>query len=57
MEEDSLIFTVCIEGTYEIKMWILGWGSGAVCLEPEKLKEEIRLEILDLLTKYDEIQK
>ena len=57
MEEDSLIFTVCIEGTYEIKKWILGWGSGAVCLEPEKLKEEIRLEILDLSTKYDEIQK
>ncbi len=55
IEGDSLIFTVCIDGTWEIKKWILSWGSGAVCLEPEELREEIRLEMLELLTKYNGI--
>ncbi|MFZ3101781.1 MAG: transcriptional regulator [Desulfitobacteriaceae bacterium] len=55
IEGDSLIFTVCIEGTWEIKKWILSWGSGAVCLEPEELREEIRLEMLELVGKYNGI--
>ncbi|KJR44584.1 Transcriptional regulator, DeoR family [Desulfosporosinus sp. I2] len=52
LEGDSLILTVCVEGTWEIKKWILSWGAGAVCLEPEELREEIRREVQELLAKY-----
>ena len=55
MEGDRLIFSASVEGTWEIKKWIMGWGSGAVCMEPVELKEEIRLEMQELLTKYDGI--
>ncbi|GAB6178768.1 WYL domain-containing transcriptional regulator [Desulfotomaculum defluvii] len=55
IQGDSLIFTVCVEGTWEIKKWILGWGVGAICLEPEELRKEIKREIEELIIKYNRI--
>ena len=52
---DSLVFTVCVEGTWEIKKWILSWGAGAVCLEPEELRDEIRREVQELAIMYGKI--
>jgi predicted DNA-binding transcriptional regulator YafY len=51
-EGGSLIYTVRVEGTYEIKQWILGWGTAAECLEPEELRDEIRRELVDAAGKY-----
>jgi len=53
IEGDSLILTVCVEGTWEIKKWILSWGVGAICLEPEELREEIKREIEKLVINYN----
>ncbi len=53
IEGDSLIYTVCVEGTWEIKKWILSWGARAICLEPEELREEIKREIEALRINYN----
>jgi Predicted transcriptional regulator len=52
IEGDSLIYTVRVEGTWEIRQWILGWGEAAECLEPKGLREEIRREIKEMVEKY-----
>lgn len=54
IEGDSLIFSVCVEGTWEIKKWILSWGIGAVCLEPSELREEIKNDVKELVSTYTE---
>lgn len=51
---DRLILTVRVEGTWEIRKWILGWGSAAVCLEPEELRDEIGRELEEMLVCYIE---
>lgn len=52
LDGDRLILTVCIEGTWEIKKWIMSWGAGAECLEPEELREEIGREMMEMAAKY-----
>jgi predicted DNA-binding transcriptional regulator YafY len=41
-----------VAGTEEIKFWVMSWGSKALVLEPESLREEIRAESEVLLAKY-----
>lgn len=54
MQKDgSLIFRVEISGIEEIKFWILGWGKDAVVLEPDDLREKIRLEAQGILRGYE----
>jgi predicted DNA-binding transcriptional regulator YafY len=50
--DGSLIFKAEIAGTEEIKFWILRWGKDAVVLEPDSLREEIRMEAEGILRKY-----
>lgn len=52
LPEGKLIYTARVEGTFEIKRWILGWGAGAECLEPEGLREEIGRELMNSAHKY-----
>ena len=52
LEGDSLIYTVQVEGTWEIKQRILGWGAAAECLEPEELREEIGREVWEMIGRY-----
>jgi predicted DNA-binding transcriptional regulator YafY len=52
-KDGSLVFKVKISGTEEIKFWILGWGKDAVVLEPDDLREEIRLEAQGILRGYE----
>ena len=40
-------------GTDEIKFWIMSWGSHAMVLNPESLREEIRTEAERLLNRYE----
>ncbi len=57
LEGDSLIYTVRVEGIWEIRQWILGWGAAAECLEPERLREEIGREANKLRHKYQRVSK
>ncbi|MHB8170816.1 MAG: helix-turn-helix transcriptional regulator [Thermincolia bacterium] len=51
---DRLIFSARVEGTWEIKKWILGWGSAAVCLEPRELRDEIAGELREMVDRYEQ---
>ncbi len=50
--DGSVILTVTVEETWEIKKWILGWGGHALVLEPEHLRDEIVDELETLLQRY-----
>jgi predicted DNA-binding transcriptional regulator YafY len=52
-KDGSLIFKAEIAGTEEIKFWILHWGKDAVVLEPDSLREEIRMEAEGILRNYN----
>jgi predicted DNA-binding transcriptional regulator YafY len=45
-DDGSIIFSVEVAGTDEIKSWIMGWGAQARVLEPPKLQQEIAAEAL-----------
>ncbi len=47
-----LIFRVVVEGTWEIKKWILGWGKYAEVLSPGDLRQEIKKELAELAKVY-----
>ena len=51
--DGSIIFEAEVAGTDEIKFWIMCWGSHALVLEPESLREEIRTEAESLLNRYE----
>jgi predicted DNA-binding transcriptional regulator YafY len=51
-DDGSVIFEAEVAGTDEIKFWIMSWGSHALVLEPEPLREEIRAETESMLEKY-----
>lgn len=53
LDDDSLIFEVKVEGTWEIKKWIMGWGEYAVVLEPRELREEIEAELQNMVKNYE----
>jgi hypothetical protein len=40
-------------GTDEIRFWIMTWGSKAVVLEPESLREGIRAEAEGMARRYE----
>jgi predicted DNA-binding transcriptional regulator YafY len=53
-QDGSILFTAEVAGSDEIKFWILNWGSKAVVLEPQSLKDDIRSEAAAMLKAYDE---
>lgn len=53
-KDESILFEAEVAGTLEIKFWVMSWGSRALVLEPESLREEIRDECETLLGKYGE---
>ncbi len=56
--DGSAIFEAEVAGTDEIKFWIMSWGSHALVLEPESLREEIRAETELMLDRYEkEVKK
>lgn len=52
LDDGCLVFTVEVEGTWEIKKWILGFGKYAEVMEPESLLQEIKEEIKEMVGKY-----
>jgi predicted DNA-binding transcriptional regulator YafY len=53
--DGSIIFEAEVAGTDEIKFWIMSWGSHALVLEPESLREQIRTESERMLGNYDKM--
>lgn len=51
---DKLVLTIRVEGTWEIKKWILSWGKAALCLEPSELRAEIGREVQEMAIEYKE---
>ena len=41
LEDGSILYSVCVQGTREITRWILGYGGEVEVLEPESLREEV----------------
>jgi len=41
-----------VAGTDEIRFWIMSWGSHALVLEPESLKNEVRAEAERVIEGY-----
>ncbi len=50
--DGSLVLELEVAGTTEIKHWIIGWGSHAVVLEPDFLRDEIRKEAKAMVKGY-----
>lgn len=52
--DGSLVVTLCVAGTEEIKRWVLGYGAHAEVLEPTTLRAQIGQELKKLVKIYDE---
>ncbi len=52
LNEERILFRVTVEGTWEIKKWILGWGKHAEVLKPEALRQEIQEELKEMLATH-----
>ncbi|AEJ20893.1 helix-turn-helix transcriptional regulator [Gracilinema caldarium] len=50
--DGSLILTVQTAADYELKRWVLSFGSSACLLEPEHLRREIQKELQDMENLY-----
>lgn len=53
LDDGTLLFTVEVEGTWEIKKWVYGFGKYAEVMEPESLRQEVKEEIGVMLGRYD----
>jgi len=51
-DDGSIIFEAEVAGMDEIKFWIMNWGSHALVIEPESLRDEIVAEAEAMLGKY-----
>ena len=51
-DDGSLILTIRVAGTDEVKFWILSWGAKARVLRPRRLRDEIMSEALAVQTNY-----
>lgn len=51
-KDGSIIFEAEVAGTQEIKFWVMSWGSKAEVLEPQSLREEIRIDAEKLVGYY-----
>jgi predicted DNA-binding transcriptional regulator YafY len=51
-KDGSIIFEAEVAGTEEIKFWVMSWGSKAEVLEPQSLREEIRIDAEKVVESY-----
>jgi len=51
-DDGSIVFSVDIAVTRELRLWIMHWGASAVVLEPEELRDEILSEAAEMLAGY-----
>jgi predicted DNA-binding transcriptional regulator YafY len=51
--DGSIELSMEVSGTDELRSWVLSFGAGAVVLEPEALREEVRRELALAAKRYD----
>jgi predicted DNA-binding transcriptional regulator YafY len=49
---EGLLLTLRVRHPLEVLGWIMGWGAGAVVLEPEMLREQIKQKFSEALKRY-----
>ena len=54
--DGSLEMTLRVAGLDEIKHWIMGFGSEAYVIEPEKLKDMVKADLKKSLVQYEEVK-
>jgi predicted DNA-binding transcriptional regulator YafY len=52
LEDGSILFSVYVDETDDIKKWIIGFGKHAEIIEPKQLREEIKQEIKEMIKIY-----
>lgn len=52
LPDGVVIFRAEVEGAWEVKKWILGWGPAAEVLEPPELRDEIRRDLGEMAGRY-----
>ncbi len=52
-DDGSVIFEADVAGTDEIRFWVMTWGSKAMVLEPESLRQDIRAEAEIMASRYE----
>ncbi len=50
--DGSLLWRARVAGTYEIKLWILGWGADVEVLAPPELRAEVSRTLAAALARY-----
>jgi predicted DNA-binding transcriptional regulator YafY len=50
--DGSVLFEADVACTKEIKAWVMRWGANAIVLEPEKLRNEIQSEAIEMMAGY-----
>lgn len=50
--DDGLLITLHVRQESEIRQWLLGWGCHVRVLEPESLREQMRVEAMLMLHHY-----
>jgi len=50
--DGSVLFEANVACTKDFKAWIMRWGADAIVLEPEKLRDEIQAETVEMLAVY-----
>lgn len=52
-EDGSLVLSFTTNHLFEVKRWIMSWGSGAQVLAPEELRADMRREAQRILQEYE----
>jgi predicted DNA-binding transcriptional regulator YafY len=55
LEDGSIVFEAEVAGTEEIRFWIMSWGSKALVLEPESLRDSVHTEAAATLQRYKNV--
>ena len=50
--DGSIVLSMTTSHLFDVKQWILSWGSGARVIKPETLRDEIRRELKGCLDQY-----
>ncbi|MFL0194527.1 helix-turn-helix transcriptional regulator [Clostridium sp. WILCCON 0269] len=52
LQSGSILFTLYVDDIKDVKQWIMGFGKNAEIIEPEELRQSVKLEVEELYKKY-----
>ncbi|MEN8142444.1 MAG: WYL domain-containing protein [Thermodesulfobacteriota bacterium] len=52
-KDGALLLSFTTNHLFEVKRWIMSWGSGVKVIAPEKLRDDILLEVRKVMQAYD----